>query len=1004
MVGYKGSIRIALIGVSGILALFPLLSGQGCGLIPRVDDGSASKDVGNTGNVSPYLEFTAPLTDLSREIGDVIHITWTCTDPDNNATIELLVDPDDTFGNGNERTVGPLILQNSGKTWFDLDTGALALANGTYRIVARVNDGVNPEVLAVAPGKLLLYKAGLLPGNKAPKILVSAPLNNLGVSQNDQVTITFCGSDADKGLDGITPDIIVLLDQDNDPYNDLNLRDANAEATLATLLQGGLPHAINGAIVVGLYKSTDCGLVQLDALGNPVIDPVTLLPITTPPTSMSLVVDVGQIPPLASGSPYRIRADIWDHLNRPLSSYAPGSITVTALGSGVIDLAQVGRSVSGTKFMGFDSGGMAGSAATDMGDFDDDGADDFVVVSRFGNPFGLGNIGSSHLICGMKGQKFGNEVQLNSIGNTVRGTPLPLHSGAPGVCISEREAPGLQGTQGIVSVARVGDVNGDRHPEILYGLPYVMNFYDHVNDDPCTCGCPSTETAPGCYSDLLPNPWSGGSPCTLDGCGRSHMGDRDWRELETGGSLCSNDKDLARKPYLDGGYAILVGSVPPNSVKPPFIGDPSLGINSTIRGLDKAGQNTDGGDPVFPGARFRGAWYDNFDGSQTRRANSLIPDNSFGQTVRSMPYMRDTDLSISSRFGSTLLLSAPNAFGGYGGITYVPGQDFTTFTGGETNSFPTFGCLGACPSVSRVIGYPGYLTIGGGAVGDQFGYADAAGDFNLDGSRDIVCGAPGATRNGIAGGGIVYVIFGRPDFGNIDFSGRSGPSNPPRMEIRGTTPNDHFGGMQTIVGDINQDGLPDIGFASKDADGPGGVDAGFVGILFGGQRMTGENTFSVSQVGTAQLPGCKLYGSQPGGNAGAMIANANDFNGDGIDDIIISAPNETRVINGQLRKGVAYIVFGGPHLYNAALSLGQVGTPQLPGVVFVSPYAVGSADEAPIDMVSPAGDVNGDGFADVVIGVSKASYVNPLDPSQRRLLAGEAYLIYGSNTGTNGMK
>lgn len=88
-------------------------------------------------------------------------------------------------------------------------------------------------------------------------------------------------------------------------------------------------------------------------------------------------------------------------------------------------------------------------------------------------------------------------------------------------------------------------------------------------------------------------------------------------------------------------------------------------------------------------------------------------------------------------------------------------------------------------------------------------------------------------------------------------------------------------------------------------------------------------------------------------------------------------------------------------MINKTFLLDQVGTAALPGIVFASPYAMGSADEAPIDFAGPAGDVNGDHFADILIGVSEADYINPLEPSQRRIDSGEMYLIYGSNTGAN---
>jgi len=401
----------------------------------------------------------------------------------------------------------------------------------------------------------------------------------------------------------------------------------------------------------------------------------------------------------------------------------------------------------------------------------------------------------------------------------------------------------------------------------------------------------------------------------------------------------------------------------------------------------------------------------------------VIPDNRYGETVNSMPNMGNTSLAVSPRFGTDLLISAPMAFRSRGAVYYTPGQDFTrtvTFEApGNAESWPFYvPVTSQCPdAISRTLQYPSLnAAIVGQAAGDHLGYAAAAGDFNLDGSRDILLGAPGATRS--IGGvmvpqiGVVYVLYGRPDFPFYEGAGYpvTGGAffvfdmqlyNPPRMEIRGTNANDQFGFMQTIVGDVNRDGLPDIGFASQYADGPGGVDSGYIGVVFGGRRLTGENVFTVNQVGSTVLPGFRIYGTQPGGHAGAVINNAGDFNGDGTDDLLIDAPDEVRQVNGQDRRGVAYVIFGGPHLYNGTFSLSQVGTAQLPGVVIVSPYVVGSADEAPVDFIGHAGDVNGDGFDDIMVGVSKADFVNPLDTNQRRNDAGEAYLIYGSNTGTN---
>jgi len=71
----------------------------------------------------------------------------------------------------------------------------------------------------------------------------------------------------------------------------------------------------------------------------------------------------------------------------------------------------------------------------------------------------------------------------------------------------------------------------------------------------------------------------------------------------------------------------------------------------------------------------------------------------------------------------------------------------------------------------------------------------------------------------------VYVLFGRPDFPlvtDLDLQFY----NPPRMEIWGININDQFGFMQTLVGDMNHDSVPDIGFSSEYFDGPNGPTPG----------------------------------------------------------------------------------------------------------------------------------------------------------------------------------
>lgn len=1032
MAGYRKSLGIGTMTAIGLLLCLPMVVGQGCPSVPGrvvpIGDQwtTGGWTTGGTGSgtssssSSPRMVFTNPLSDVSLEVGDSLLVRWTEQNIPASAAITLLLDPDNIYGNGNEIVVMPLALASDQGSIgsFLLKTGLFNLQAATYRIVAKVTDGVNPDLLFTATGRILLYGTGLLPGNMAPTISMPAPTVNLGAAQGDTIRIQYCGSDpdADGKTPATTPDIVLMLDFDNDPTNDIDgivqyyLTNGlgDRETVFQNICAAGsypasldriftiLPTALtlDKAIILSCGKDNGCGLITqvplLDNNGNPVLDaqgnPVLVNQLTGP-SNFDLLIDVGIIPIREDGSPYYVRGLEWDHVNLPVNAYAPGTISITGMGAGTIDLGKVGRTITGTRFLGFNTGDRAGFSGTDVGDINNDGVDDFVIVSRYGRGYEIGNVGTAHLIMGLpNSQKFGSEVPLNSITTTYRGSMFYM--------------PATSGTSGIVSACRMGDVTGDGLPDLMLGVPHVEVFPEDHDDDPCDC-CNPEGGGPYCSFDNLPNPTTDNTSCGGDAF--DPMSGYDFREW-----YCSNDLDQNSLTPIDGGYAFLIAS--DNNAT--TVHDLSSTAGPTVLPLDGCGSIRLFSVYGWLGARFRGAWYtfeevaENY--TQTITPYAIIPNNQFGETVRTMPPMSvsvGAPANTSSRFGTTLLISAPNAFAGRGNVVITPNNDFINLTDGSakpanSQSIPVYDKIGDCPGCGRGLLYPGYTAIIGKAIGDHLGYAAAAGDYNLDGSQDILCGAPGASRNGVQQAGIVYIMFGRPDWPTIDLQ----ILNPPRMEIWGTRPDDGFGSMQTIVGDMNQDGLPDIGLSSQYADGPGGTDSGFIGIVFGGRRLTGENIFSVDQIASAQLPGVRFYGTQPGGHAGSVVSNVGDFNGDNMDDLLICAADEYRTVDNIRRHGVAYLIFGGPHLRNQSFNLDQVGTASLPGIVFVSPYAVDTAEEAPIDFVAAAGDVNADGFDDVLLGISQADYVNPLEPSQRRIDSGEMYLMYGSNTGSNSMK
>lgn len=189
------------------------------------------------------------------------------------------------------------------------------------------------------------------------------------------------------------------------------------------------------------------------------------------------------------------------------------------------------------------------------------------------------------------------------------------------------------------------------------------------------------------------------------------------------------------------------------------------------------------------------------------------------------------------------------------------------------------------------------------------------------------------------------------------------------------------------------------------------VDNGFVGIIFGGVGINGDR--DLNQLATSQLPGVSFYGGQAGDRAGVDVSSAGDFNQDGFGDILIAAPGRSIVDDaGRTRLGLVYLVFGGTHLTNTTWNLDKVGTPDLPGIVFFSPYVTGRPNEAAPTTVAFIGDINADGFDDIAVGNPKADFIDPsfpqgpnapgTDPATgRRSDVGDVYVIYGNNFGPN---
>ena len=195
-------------------------------------------------------------------------------------------------------------------------------------------------------------------------------------------------------------------------------------------------------------------------------------------------------------------------------------------------------------------------------------------------------------------------------------------------------------------------------------------------------------------------------------------------------------------------------------------------------------------------------------------------------------------------------------------------------------------------------------------------------DLDGDGWSDLIVGAPGGAETGIPPGA-VYVVRGAPVLAAT-------VAAIPRVGM----PGDEFGAAVAGAGDVNADGFADLltGAPASDTE---GRDAGRAYLWLGGPDLPGEPTLAFT-------------GDDSSGRLGSSVAGAGDVNADGFADLLVGAPHSG------VSTGVCAQVFLG-------------GTPLDANADFLVPAdpfppAVGTA-------VSGVGDVNGDGFSDLLVGI-----------------------------------
>jgi hypothetical protein len=231
-----------------------------------------------------------------------------------------------------------------------------------------------------------------------------------------------------------------------------------------------------------------------------------------------------------------------------------------------------------------------------------------------------------------------------------------------------------------------------------------------------------------------------------------------------------------------------------------------------------------------------------------------------------------------------------------------------------------------------IVGYSGLYD------GDNLGYSvSGAGDVNNDGYADVICGAPFRDDGGGADAGVVYV---------------QSPHGPVQLwYFPGDAAGDHFGRSVSGAGDFDNDGYDDLVIGAPKSD-AGSLDGGQVYVYSG---LTGFRIVTYN------------LAVQEGDNLGWSVSGAGDVNNDGYDDIMMGEPMDD----------------------DAGENAGRAwcGTSESPGILW-SGTGEAAGDQFSRS-VSGAGDVNNDGYDDFIVGApyscSAGSYF------------GRAYVYSGEN-------
>ncbi|HSN77822.1 MAG TPA: integrin alpha, partial [Anaerolineae bacterium] len=453
------------------------------------------------------------------------------------------------------------------------------------------------------------------------------------------------------------------------------------------------------------------------------------------------------------------------------------------------------------------------------------------------------------------------------------------------------------------SVGTAGDVNGDGYADVIVGARYFDNGQTDEGRAFVYLGSAvGLGAAPVWTAESDQANASFGHPVGTAG----DVNGDGYTDVIVGAQWYTNGQASEGRAYVYHGSAAGLAAAPAWTAE-------SNQVNALFGGsVGTAGDvNGDGYADVIVGATY-------FDNGQTDEGRAFVYHGGAAGLSASPAWTAESN-QADAYFGSSVGTAGDVNGDGYADVVVSA----TFYDAGQTDEGRAFVYHGGAAGLSASLAWT--------AESDQdspfFGISvGTAGDVNGDGYADVVVGAH-FYDNGQTDEGAAFVYHG----------GAAGLSASPAWTAESDQASARFGYSVGTAGDVNGDGYADVLVGAYRYDN-GQTDEGAAFVYYGGAAG-----LSAAQVWTAES-------DQADAQFGTSVGTAGDVNGDGYADVIVGAYFYD---NGEADEGAAYVYHGGAAGLSAA------------------PAWTAESDQASARFggsVGPAGDVNGDGYADVIVG------------------------------------